>query len=1270
MAEQYLIGLDAGGGTGRCLLVNVETGDTTVAARPWSHPAAPGGGAWGRDFDTTAAWTALAGATREALQVARVNPSQIAGIAVASMRHGTVVLDAEGREWFAAPNRDARAVGEALELAAERGAELYARTGHWSLPIFPAARLRWLANHQPDTFPRAAHVLSIGDWIAYKLCGEIATDSSHAAETMLFDVQKRDWAWDVIEAMRFPRRLFPTIRPAGTKLGTLSESAAQALGLAPGIPVAVGGADTQCALLALGAIRPGDLAAIAGTTAPLQRVLDEPRVDPDRRLWTGLHVVPGLWVQESNAGAMGEALEWFAVLLYPDSPRPVARLLAEAGKAGAGADGLLSTFGTQVFNASAAALPVGNLTLTQYVAREGAARRPHLARAVVEGLAFSLRANAENLADGTVARLALTGGLARSAFWTQLVSDVLGVPVTVPSTTESSALGAAICAGAGAGLFRDLAEGAAKLSRMARTHSPGETSARVYQPLYAHWQRMREAAGPSEEIAAEMLLQHLAANGDADEAPTPSFRPRILVTAQFDDAGVDGLRRLGEVEHASYREAMRVLTDDDLVETLRGVQVFVTEVDVIDREALKRLPDLRVVVSCRGHAVNVDTAACTALGIPVLHAPGRNADAVADLTVGFMLMLARHLPRATSFLREPGIEAGDMGRMGQAHAEFLGHELWGKTVGLVGLGAVGRAVAARVARFGARVIVYDPGIPTEEAELADAESVSLETLLAGSDFVSLHAAVTGSTRGMIGAPQLSAMKRTAFLVNTARAALVDEDALTRAVRDGQIAGAALDVFSAEPPGADHPLLALPNVIATPHVGGNTREVAAHQGRLVVEDLRRLLANQRPRHVLNPETLDRFAWQGERRAPSGTDGTRPVVHAAPAVSDLQQAQPRPAPKRVAETGGNGKAATPAVTGAASRFEQIARAFVENARADRALIEFSHKRKVMTHYTISDIGLELHVGFDRGRVFGDLGAPPEPAPVRMKMSAETFDGVLSGRLNGMKAAMSGKLAFSGDVRVAMSLQRVQSDLVRLYRAARAQVGDPGDLSALGKPAAGVRSVVPAMDGDPRTDLVRAARELYAQGLFTATGGNLSVRIEGRDEAWITPSQLFKGDLAESVMVRIDLEGHGLDAGALAPSSERLVHTEIFKARPDCRAVIHAHAPQATTLALSGIAFQPISTEAAFLGEIPVVPFVMPGTRELALEVVRHMGRRPAVLLQNHGVVVAAGDMRRALNVMEVIERTSQLILGCHAVGCKPPRLPRSVLKELEQIGDMMA
>lgn len=1290
MNTSYLMALDAGGSGGHCLLVDVSDGALTRAFRSWTHPAARETGGLGTDLDLDLVWATLAEAAREALTKAGATPDQVLAVAATSMRHTTVVLDANGYVLLATPNRDARAAGEAWQLAGERGSALYARTGQWPSPLATAARLRWLATMYPDAWARAATVFTLSDWIAYRLCGECASEPSQASSTLFFDVAQRDWSSDLAEAMGIPRRLLPPLRRAGTQLGTVTTAAAEIFGLPAGTPVAVGGADTQCALLGAGAVAPGQAGAIGGSTVPVQLVLDRPVIDPHERLWTGCHVLADRWVLESNAGAMGEALDWFARILYPDAAHPVAHFLAEAGLSEPGAAGILSTLGTSVMNARELRLPTGSLTLSHLSTAHDPQRRRHLERAVVEGMAYAVRANLEQLRDVAAAQPAgpavfsLAGGMSRSEVFAQIVSDVLGLPVEVGATPESTALGAALCAGVAVGVFADLAQGAQRLGSQARTVLPDSERVRAYQELYSGWQKLRAASAGADELASQLILPStLKAMSQAGHRHRPTLRPRILVTADMDDDALAALRALGDVEYASFRTAMRLLTGPTLVEALAGVQVFVTEVDVVDAEAVRQLPELRVIAACRGTAVNVDLEACTAFGIPVLHAPGRNADAVADLTVAFLLMLARRLPAASGFLHQPGIAAGDMGRMGQAFTSLQGHELWHKTVGLVGFGAVGRAVTRRLRAFGARVLVHDPYVGGDQIVLADAEPASLDALLETSDFVSLHAAVSEQSRGMIDAAALARMRPGTWLVNTARAALVDEAALADALRSGHLGGAALDVFSVEPPGSDHPLLALDNVIATPHVGGNTVDVAAHQGRIIAADLRRLLVGEAPHHVLNPETLPTFDWNAPRPTP-GPGVLEQLAHRpGPAVSDLQLDRATPAPAARAES------APPATTLAPSTevpaevrdgMRRILRGFVERIARDAALSVFAAGKSVTLHFTLTDLDLAFFLQLHDGVITADLGDPALAADVELRMRAEILDGMFTGRVNPMQAAMGGRLSFSGDTAKAMTLQNMQDDLARLYNEAREEAGDPGDLAAIPDATAAVASVplttatpttaAIGLAGDIRDTLLQTVHELYSAELITATGGNVSVRIPGTDELWITPSQMFKGDLRPEILVRLDLDGHALDPGAPSPSSERMMHCLVYRARPDAQAVVHAHAPHATMLADAELPFLPVSTEAAFFGDIPRVPFIMPGTEELAHAVAEAIRDGWAVLMQNHGVLVAGRSLRRAADMVEIIDRSAEIILGCYAVGKEPTTLPADVVEMLQKMGDLMA
>jgi ribulose-5-phosphate 4-epimerase/fuculose-1-phosphate aldolase/putative sterol carrier protein len=356
--------------------------------------------------------------------------------------------------------------------------------------------------------------------------------------------------------------------------------------------------------------------------------------------------------------------------------------------------------------------------------------------------------------------------------------------------------------------------------------------------------------------------------------------------------------------------------------------------------------------------------------------------------------------------------------------------------------------------------------------------------------------------------------------------------------------------------------------------------------------------------------------------------------------------------------------------AAPMERVLRGFIARAVDDPALQAYARSQRVTMHYALSDLGLEFYMRFADGQVMGGLGAPPEPAEVRLKMKADVLDGMFTGRINATRAAMTGKLSFSGDTRLAMGMQRIQDDLCRLYGLAREEAGGPGDLAAVPTAPAADAPAAPSQAVELREKLVQVVDELYAVELITATGGNVSARIPGADQALITPSQLFKGGLRADVMVRVDMDGTALDPDAPAPSSEWPMHCAVYRARPDVEAIIHAHAPQATILGLSGLPFLPISTEAAFLGDVPRVPFIMPGTKELAQAVVEALGDGAAVLMQNHGVLVAASSLRRAADLVEIIERTAHVILGCYAVGREPPTLPEDVVAALREMGRMMA
>ena len=278
-------------------------------------------------------------------------------------------------------------------------------------------------------------------------------------------------------------------------------------------------------------------------------------------------------------------------------------------------------------------------------------------------------------------------------------------------------------------------------------------------------------------------------------------------------------------------------------ELTAGIEQFdmlVVQFAPVSRSLIEAAKKLRVIGVSRGGVENVDVAAATERGIAVLNTPGRNARAVAECAFGLILAEVRNLARSHALLMR-----GDWRRT-FPNSDAI-PELCGKTVGLVGYGAVGRLVAGYLQAFGSRILAFDPYC---QGDPAPAKLVDLETLLRQSDVISVHARLTDETYHLIGAAQLAMMKPTAVLVNTARSGLVDEQALIQALQQRRIMGAALDVFDVEPLRADHPLLKLDNVTVTPHLAGSTIDAFRNSPRMMAEHLARMIRGDTRLPIVN------------------------------------------------------------------------------------------------------------------------------------------------------------------------------------------------------------------------------------------------------------------------------------------------------------------------------------------------------------------------------------------------------------------------------------
>ena len=304
---------------------------------------------------------------------------------------------------------------------------------------------------------------------------------------------------------------------------------------------------------------------------------------------------------------------------------------------------------------------------------------------------------------------------------------------------------------------------------------------------------------------------------------------KALVLAPFAPDQLERLRRRMAVVYEPWTETRLLWDPAELAVRLaeESIEAVVAEVDFLFGEVFEDPSPLRFIGLCRNATNQVDLEAAAARGVTVVNTPGRNANAVAELVIGLALSLARRIPTAHAY-----VHGGEWQHPMSAYLELRGTELAGKTMGVVGMGAIGRRVARLARALGMRVFGYDPYATAPRY----VTMTTLEQLLSSSDIVTLHAPETPETTGMLGRDRLALMPPGSFLINTASAALVDEAALVDALRSGHLAGAGLDVFETHPVMPNSPLLALDNVVLTPHIGGATAETVERYSRSITRAL--------------------------------------------------------------------------------------------------------------------------------------------------------------------------------------------------------------------------------------------------------------------------------------------------------------------------------------------------------------------------------------------------------------------------------------------------
>lgn len=288
-----------------------------------------------------------------------------------------------------------------------------------------------------------------------------------------------------------------------------------------------------------------------------------------------------------------------------------------------------------------------------------------------------------------------------------------------------------------------------------------------------------------------------------------------------------------QVREVIYNPTGKPLTSEEIIELLPGVHGYIAGLDEIDAKAINMADHLKVIARYGVGVDNVDLEAAREKEIVVTNTPGANSVSVAELALGLMLALARQIPEA--------VEAVHQGKW----PRYAGISLEGKTIGILGLGAIGKQLARRLAGFDCKIVAFDPFVDEVFAKDYQVELASMDHVIEQADFVSLHLPLSTETRGMVDEAFLYRMKKGAFLINTSRGEVINEKALLLALQNGQLKGAGLDAFTVEPPEPGNPLLTLPQVIATPHLGAQTDGATSNMGWLAMKDCLAVLKHEKP-----------------------------------------------------------------------------------------------------------------------------------------------------------------------------------------------------------------------------------------------------------------------------------------------------------------------------------------------------------------------------------------------------------------------------------------
>lgn len=478
----YVLAIDIGSSKTSCSIFSLGLRQVMTCEAPTPVVNEPDVSPLARSIPMDKLWLLVVSLVKETLQKSKISPGLVKGVAVTGQRESMVFLGDDGDVLYAGPNTDLRALMEGAAIDEAHLDYVYKTTGHRPSFMFAPAKLQWMKSEGQDKFSRVDKVVSVPDWLVFKLTGRLMSEVTLAQECGYADLRGRPAA-ELFNKVGLSGSYLPRLFNSGVLVGEILNAPARSTGLARSTNIYLAGPDTQCALLGMGAVNAGDVGIVAGFSSPVQMVTNEPVLDPKMRIWTGRHLVKDRWVLESNVAEVGSSYKWLVSLLFGgDSERAYKQAEKLASRAPVGSNETISMLGPSLMDMRSLGLHAGGIifpvpmTMTEV-------EKGQIVRASLESIAYATRQNiaqSESVAGKRAKRILLGGGFTRNKVYVQVLADVLNREIWVCKVPNVSSAGAAVCA---SGAFNNEGIGSVPLKMV----YPGEQDASGYNQYYKKW---------------------------------------------------------------------------------------------------------------------------------------------------------------------------------------------------------------------------------------------------------------------------------------------------------------------------------------------------------------------------------------------------------------------------------------------------------------------------------------------------------------------------------------------------------------------------------------------------------------------------------------------------------------------------------------------------------------------------------------------------------------------------------------------------------------